>query len=613
MWAVLGTPVCLAGLTSLPGRYPWPEVALWLAALAAALLLRRSRPVTALLAGALSWEAALVLHGPESWLGILPLLPALPVLAYLAGVRTADARRALPALAASVVPGAVAGHAVVSAAGILLGCLVPWLAGQYRRQRAELVRAGWERAERLEREQRAAAERARLRERARIASDMHDLLGHELSLIALRAGALEVAPGLAEPHRESAAQLREAVTEAAERLREVVRMLRADPHPLPPGTGPGAGTAAGPGAETAAGPGVGMAGPGVETVGGLVRRARDSGLRVHLTGEDPALPPMSARALHRVVQESLTNAARHAPGAEVTVQITETPAEALVTITNPLTRPPSRDGDGTGLLSLEERVRLCGGDLSVRRGPGAFEVRARLPRSLPGGPPPAPPAVRPGAGVPGGVRRAALAPVDAASAPVDAASAPAAAEAAGPAWPAGDAAVLQGSGAARRSASGAGHPARPGGDRAGEPGASRAEEPGAGRTEVARGLAEARGRVRRARRWAVLGAAGSVAGLAAVVLGFTAYDRMTSALEPGDFARLHVGQAREAADRVLPARTWVDRAFGEEPPIPAGAECRYYGTSRNPLDGRLGLYRVCFAGDRVADARRLPPPPPNGR
>ncbi|MBR7678892.1 ATP-binding protein, partial [Streptomyces daliensis] len=72
--------------------------------------------------------------------------------------------------------------------------------------------------ERLEREQRAAAERARLRERARIAQDMHDALGHELSLIALRAGALQVAPGLSAEHSASAARLRGAAAEATDRL-----------------------------------------------------------------------------------------------------------------------------------------------------------------------------------------------------------------------------------------------------------------------------------------------------------------------------------------------------------------------------------------------------------
>ncbi|MFF2437284.1 histidine kinase [Streptomyces sp. NPDC058107] len=75
--------------------------------------------------------------------------------------------------------------------------MLPWFVGRFWRQYQELIRAGWERAEHLEREQRLVAEQARLLERARIAQDMHDVLGHDLSLIALSAGALKLAPGRA--------------------------------------------------------------------------------------------------------------------------------------------------------------------------------------------------------------------------------------------------------------------------------------------------------------------------------------------------------------------------------------------------------------------------------
>ena len=84
---------------------------------------------------------------------------------------------------------------------LVAATMSPWFAGRFWRQYQDLVRAGWERAEQAQREQRLVAEQARLRERARIAQDMHDLLGHELSLIALSAGALKLAPGLEEHHR----------------------------------------------------------------------------------------------------------------------------------------------------------------------------------------------------------------------------------------------------------------------------------------------------------------------------------------------------------------------------------------------------------------------------
>lgn len=114
--------------------------------------------------------------------------------------------------------------------------VVPWLAGRYRRLQAELATAGWERARQLEVQQWMIADRERLAERTRIADDVHDSLGHELSLIALRAAALEVAADLPAHHRDAAAQLRTAAAGATEQLRVVIGMLReeADGAPLKP-------------------------------------------------------------------------------------------------------------------------------------------------------------------------------------------------------------------------------------------------------------------------------------------------------------------------------------------------------------------------------------------
>ncbi len=111
---------------------------------------------------------------------------------------------------------------------LLFLVVFPWLAGRYRLQRRALAEAGWARAARLEEEQRGVAERAALRERARIAAEMHDALGHELSLLALRAGTLQVAADLPERHREAAAGLRAATADAVDRLHEIVGVLRAE-------------------------------------------------------------------------------------------------------------------------------------------------------------------------------------------------------------------------------------------------------------------------------------------------------------------------------------------------------------------------------------------------
>jgi signal transduction histidine kinase len=160
--------------------------------------------------------------------------------------------------------------------------VLPWLIGRYRAQQALLESAGWERAERIEREQRMAIDQERLRERSRIAEDMHDSVGHELSLIALQAASLELDPALPEEHRQAATKLREAAATATERLGEIVGVLRDADAPIRPHD---------------------------ENVAALVERAAASGLNVELIQDSAEeLSPMVDRAVHRVVQEALTNA-----------------------------------------------------------------------------------------------------------------------------------------------------------------------------------------------------------------------------------------------------------------------------------------------------------------
>ncbi|MGH8882244.1 MAG: sensor histidine kinase, partial [Stackebrandtia sp.] len=119
-----------------------------------------------------------------------------------------------------------------------------------------------------------------------------------------------------------------------------------------------------------------------ESVAELVSRAAEAGMRANLTGcELPErLPPLVERAVHRVVREALTNAARYAPGAPVTVHIDVPDDRLRVAVFNGLTSSaPLLPGGGGGLAGLTERVRLAGGEL--RAGPleAGFEVVARLP------------------------------------------------------------------------------------------------------------------------------------------------------------------------------------------------------------------------------------------
>ncbi|MGY0235384.1 sensor histidine kinase [Longispora urticae] len=241
--------------------------------------------------------------------------------------------------------------------GLAVTVLGPWAVGRYRRQHIALGRAGWERAEQLERERGHIAEQARLRERHRIAGDMHDALGHGLSLIALRAGALELAADQPEHHRAAAGQLRRDAVGATDQLREIVGLLREESE-----------------AATLA--------PVGEPVADLVARAAGAGAPVTL---EPADTDLADRTAYRVVREAVTNAVKHAPGAAITVRVTEDAATTTVAVRNgPPAGPGAGDGRGHGLPGLRERVELARG--TFRAGPlpdGGFEVVATLRRTQP--------------------------------------------------------------------------------------------------------------------------------------------------------------------------------------------------------------------------------------
>lgn len=315
-------------------------------------------------------------------------------LAYLHGRRVALVRGwptlvvvAVPALGYCVVDFAVGSGALLC---LLVFFVLPWLAGRFRRQQAALLVAERGRVVRLEQERALIAERVTLRERARIAAEMHDSLGHELALITLQAGALELSPDLPSTAQDAARRLRESAMTATDRLRTTVTVLR------DAGTAPGL--------------------PHDESIVALVNRAVAAGMSVHLDHPEPlpALPPLLDRALHRVIQESLTNAARHAPGTPVTITLAHTTAAITATITNPTpttrrpgaTEPtdsdsrertaPARaddsdcpqptgyspthtDGSGSGLMGLREQARLVGGTVSAEWAHGEFVVRARFP------------------------------------------------------------------------------------------------------------------------------------------------------------------------------------------------------------------------------------------
>lgn len=270
---------------------------------------------------------------------------------YFAGRRMGRARPALILFAVIAVLGfpvtLIFRHGELSSwgemAGVLVfGALFPWQLGHYVRLREDLVRSGWRRAEAMETQQHLIADQARLRERARIASDMHDSLGHELSLIAVRAAALQVAGGLNETQQVAASELRESAAVATDRLRQIFGVLREGAAPTEPVH---------------------------ESIVDLVERARASGLLIQSgldTPDQVAVSAMVDKAAYRVVQESLTNVAKHAPGAAVTVRVARSDGETTVLVINerPSAGPlPGVASGHRGLAGLRERVRFVGGTL----------------------------------------------------------------------------------------------------------------------------------------------------------------------------------------------------------------------------------------------------------
>lgn len=240
--------------------------------------------------------------------------------------------------------------------------------GMLIRSQRQLVLAAQERARQAEEGQRLRIEEARHHERERLAREMHDVLAHRISLLALHAGALEYRGNLPEAEQRAAQVIRECAHEALEELREVIRMLRG-------------------GAEA----GADRPQPTLTDLPELIEQSRQAGMRITLEEQvpaRPAVPDRIGRHAYRIVQEGLTNAGKHAPGAHVRVKVAAVPGEGVtVEVTNPLpvgTAVPALPGAGAGLIGLRERVGLVGGRLEHGDTPdGDFRLHAWLPWPAP--------------------------------------------------------------------------------------------------------------------------------------------------------------------------------------------------------------------------------------
>lgn len=309
-------------------------------AVGVAVLASRARPAVTLIASALG---ALVLLAP------MPRLVA-------SGVTLTQGVAPNVAPVTGWVRGLIVGIGLV---------VLPAMAGAIRRanRATGLQRLAFEAGQRE-----LVADRAAGEERGRIAQEMHDVLGHKLSLITMQAGALSVNPAAGPEVVERQAELiRTTSRQALDELRGILGVLgRADADPLHPP-------------------------PGLAETRALLTQSVASGLRLEVVDDlgDPALPSATGAALHRVVSEALTNASRHAPGAAIRVRLDRrTPGSLRVEIANERARErPAGPGTGRGLPGLRARVQAVGGTLAA--GPaagGGYRLVAELPLAAAGSP-----------------------------------------------------------------------------------------------------------------------------------------------------------------------------------------------------------------------------------
>jgi signal transduction histidine kinase len=337
VWALLEA-VLLSGDGSTPERVAWAL------GFTAPLAFRRQLPIgVAVTVATVIALRALVADGGTQEEGAMPL-PAILVAAFTAAAHAQTVRRALVGLAAALAAVLVVvfltyweGTAEPSD-GAILGFFLAaaWGAGFFVRRRAATESA-----------------RAVLEERARIARELHDIIGHSVSVISLQAGAAEQLirkdPDKAETHLKA---VRETAHEALVEMRRLMGVLKEDEARYTPQ-------------------------PGLHALDQLVEQ---SGMEVAVTreGEERPLAPGVDLAAYRILQEALTNARKHGRARTAKVRV-EFGAEGIaLEVTNPA-GAVNGEGGGEGLAGMRERVRVFGGSVEAGREGDEFRVRARLP------------------------------------------------------------------------------------------------------------------------------------------------------------------------------------------------------------------------------------------
>jgi signal transduction histidine kinase len=340
---------------------PWPLVLLSALPLAA----RRRYPLAAF---GVVLAAALGIGDRATWITVLTCVigaysavkhsryralanAGLVVAALLAGLAFRQTDPILPGWSSPVV--------VLLAAGVLAGTVRFW-------QRR--LAAGRDRFAELQRAQEEDMRRAVEEERARIAAELHDVVTHNVSVMVIQAGAArKVMDAAPERSKEALLAVEAGGRAAMAELRHVMGLLAA------------------PDIDGADSPADGLEPqPGLGQLDALIERVRAAGTPVGVAVSLPpeSLPPGVDLAAYRVVQEALTNALKHAPGARaaVTIGYAENRLEIEVTDTGSARTAGPADGNGRGLIGLRERLAVYGGELTA--GPtltGGYRITARIP------------------------------------------------------------------------------------------------------------------------------------------------------------------------------------------------------------------------------------------
>jgi signal transduction histidine kinase len=245
-----------------------------------------------------------------------------------------------------------------------------WVIGTLSRYRRAALAAAASRAARAEAALDEAAASAAAAERLRIARELHDVVAHHVSLMAVQAEAVgALLPARPEAAAVSADLIGSTARAAMTELRRLLGVLRFKDHQ-----------------EAERGQLTPV--PSLSALGRLADAAREAGLSVtcQVSGPVAPLPPGIDLTAYRILQEALTNAVRHAPGAAAAVRVCYSPADLSVEVSNTGPAPGgqrtacSPSGPGFGLAGIAERVASCGGSLALGpAGDGGFTVTARLP------------------------------------------------------------------------------------------------------------------------------------------------------------------------------------------------------------------------------------------